>query len=411
MKSLRTIKEVQRLIGCLDALGQFLSRLGDKCRYFFQTIKKKAMFEWIEEVEEAFVQLKNHLHTLPQLISPLKDEKLYMYLAISDHSLSVVLLAERDGHQILVYCFKRLQRQCPHHGIPVWLLIQTFYNGLTHEFRIYIDAASGGSLLTKNATEAKELIEKMAANDNYHPRGRQNVKKGGKLNVDALTMLASSVQALTSRFDKLQAETLTSPQEVCQMCNVQGHIAPDFPQNMSEMSIEQANSLYSSNPKNPYDPYSNSYNEGWKHHPNFSYKNTQAQQNPPPSPRPNNYNSPPGFQQRPPMNQQPTQLLPQKSSLELMMESFITTTNSAIQQQGSSIQQLQAQSKLMETQISQLSQQMSRLSTLHDQAKVQKEQCNAVFLRRDEPPPRQIDEKVCSVESRENERGEDVQGP
>ncbi|XP_021718855.1 uncharacterized protein LOC110686547 [Chenopodium quinoa] len=93
------------------------------------------------------------------------------------------------------------------------------------------------------------------------------------------------------------------------------------------------------------------------------------------------------------------------------MESFITTTNSAIQQQGSSIQQLQAQSKLMETQISQLSQQVSRLSTLHDQAKVQKEQCNAVFLRRDEPSPRQIGEKVCSVESRKDERGKDVQGP
>uniref|UniRef100_A0A803MF31 Retrotransposon gag domain-containing protein n=1 Tax=Chenopodium quinoa TaxID=63459 RepID=A0A803MF31_CHEQI len=54
--------------------------------------------------------------------------------------------------------FKRLQRQCPHHGIPEWMLIQTFYNGLTHEFRIYIDAASGGSLLTKNPTEAKELM-------------------------------------------------------------------------------------------------------------------------------------------------------------------------------------------------------------------------------------------------------------
>ncbi|XP_021754434.1 uncharacterized protein LOC110719750 [Chenopodium quinoa] len=244
--------------------------------------------------------------------------------------------------------FKRLQRQCPHHG---------------------------GSLLTKNPTEVKELIEKMAANDNYHPGGRQNVKKGGKLDVDALTMLASS-----------------------------GHIAPDCPQNMSEMSIEQVNALYSSNPKNPYDPYSNSYNEGWKHHPNFSYKNTQAQQNPPPSPRPNNYNSPPGFQQRPPMNQQPTQLLPQKSSLELMMESFITTTNSAIQQ-------LQAQSKLMENQISQLSQQVSHLLTLHDQAKVQKEQCNAVFLRRDEPSPRQIDEKVHSVESKKDEKGKDAQGP
>ncbi|KAL2903236.1 Ornithine carbamoyltransferase [Bienertia sinuspersici] len=30
--------------------------------------------------------------------------------------------------------FKRLQRQCPHYGLPDWLLIQTFYNGMTQEF-------------------------------------------------------------------------------------------------------------------------------------------------------------------------------------------------------------------------------------------------------------------------------------
>ncbi|XP_021771468.1 uncharacterized protein LOC110735586 [Chenopodium quinoa] len=202
--------------------------------------------------------------------------------------------------------FKRLQRQCPHHGIPEWMLVQTFYNGLTHEFRIYIDATSGGSLLTKNPTEAKELIEKMAANDNYHLGGRHNVKKGGKLDVDALTLLTSSVQELTSKFDKLQAGTSTSSPEICQMCNVQGHIAPNFPQNSSEMSIKEANAFYTSNPKRPYDPHSNTYNEGWKHHPNFSYKNTQAQQNPPPPPpRNNNYNTPSGFQPRPPPVQQP----------------------------------------------------------------------------------------------------------
>jgi len=26
--------------------------------------------------------------------------------------------------------FKDLQRQCPHHGVSDWLLVQTFYNGL-----------------------------------------------------------------------------------------------------------------------------------------------------------------------------------------------------------------------------------------------------------------------------------------
>ncbi|XP_021762511.1 uncharacterized protein LOC110727253 [Chenopodium quinoa] len=128
------------------------------------------------------------------------------------------------------------------------------------------------------------------------------------------------------------------------MCNVQGHIAPNCPQNSNKISIEEANAFYTSNPKRSYDPHSNTYNEGWKNHPKFSYKNTQAQQNPPPPPpRNNNYNAPPGFQLRPPLVQQPMQPMqppPQKSNLELMMENFITTTNNSIQQLANQISQL-----------------------------------------------------------------------
>ncbi|XP_021731011.1 uncharacterized protein LOC110697917 [Chenopodium quinoa] len=233
--------------------------------------------------------------------------------------------------------FKSLQRQCPHHGIPEWMLIQTFYNGLTHEFLIYIDAASGGSLMTKNPTEAKELIEKMAANDNYHPGGRHSVKKGGKLDVDALTLLTSS-----------------------------GHIAPNCPKNSSEMSIEEANAFYTSNPKRPYDTHSNTYNEGWRNHSDFSYMNTQAQLN---SPSP-----PPSFQARASFNHQPmNQKLPPQTSkynIDSIMETF---TTSQLRQQElmtkqfelqakqnehfeSSIQMLIVQNKRIETHLSQLSQ-------------------------------------------------------
>ena len=46
MKSPRTIKEVQKLTGCLATLGRFLGRSSDKCLYFFQAIKKKTRYEW-----------------------------------------------------------------------------------------------------------------------------------------------------------------------------------------------------------------------------------------------------------------------------------------------------------------------------------------------------------------------------
>ncbi|XP_056685866.1 uncharacterized protein [Spinacia oleracea] len=103
MTSPKTVKDVQRLTGCLAALGQLLSRAGDKCHYFFSTIKKGTQFEWTPQTEAAFLRLKEHLHTLPRLVSPLSGEVLCLYLAISDYALSAVLLTERDGMQLPVY--------------------------------------------------------------------------------------------------------------------------------------------------------------------------------------------------------------------------------------------------------------------------------------------------------------------
>lgn len=103
MSSPSKVKEVQRLTGCLAALGRFLSKSGDKCHHFFATIKKNAKFEWSEGAEVALQQVKDHLRQLPRLISPAEGEKLYVYLAVSPFAVSAVLLAERDAVQIPVY--------------------------------------------------------------------------------------------------------------------------------------------------------------------------------------------------------------------------------------------------------------------------------------------------------------------
>lgn len=70
MRSPKNVREVQRLTGCLAALGRFLSRSTDKSLTFFRALKRKEL-DWDEEVEKAFQQLKQHLSTLPKLISPL----------------------------------------------------------------------------------------------------------------------------------------------------------------------------------------------------------------------------------------------------------------------------------------------------------------------------------------------------
>ena len=72
--------------------------------------------------------------------------------------------------------FKDLQHQCPHHGIPDWLLVQTFYNGLNHSIRSTIDAAAGGALMSKTTEEANKLLEELAFN-NYGCSSERSVAK------------------------------------------------------------------------------------------------------------------------------------------------------------------------------------------------------------------------------------------
>ena len=56
-------------------------------------------------------------------------------------------------------------QKCPHHGMPDWMVINCFYNGLGAYSRTMFNAASGGALWAKSYDEAYELIEMIAANE------------------------------------------------------------------------------------------------------------------------------------------------------------------------------------------------------------------------------------------------------
>lgn len=57
----------------------------------------------MEECDTAFKDLKSYLGSLPVLSWPDTEEDLYMYLAVSDHTMSSVLLRQQDEIQRPVY--------------------------------------------------------------------------------------------------------------------------------------------------------------------------------------------------------------------------------------------------------------------------------------------------------------------
>ncbi|XP_056695704.1 uncharacterized protein [Spinacia oleracea] len=135
-----------------------------------------------------------------------------------------------------------------------------FYNGLGNESRLILDSAASGRFMQLDVTRAMEFDSMQAAN-------------------------AQSAQHVSVAVMNSQAVN------VCDSCATSGHYAQEC-----RSSIEQCNAFQAYKQNNPY---SNSYNEGYKNNPLLSYRSTNIQnphqvQHPPPPQQPyqprNNYN-------------------------------------------------------------------------------------------------------------------------
>ena len=210
--------------------------------------------------------------------------------------------------------FKDSMRKCPHHGIPEWLQVQIFYNGLNYQTRQTVDAAAGGTLNHKTPEESLTLFEDMAANSYEwsHGRGREK-RAAGVLEVNVATTIMSQVEALSRKIDGL---TISQQQ-----------LAVVDPLGVEEAQAEHVD--YLGNPIRPQNnPYSNTYNPGWRNHPNFSWSNNSNVQK-------GNLNPPPGYPRPQVQNPKPqiedllTKIIKdsdeRQKSLDLILENQDTT--------------------------------------------------------------------------------------
>ncbi|KAL6319946.1 hypothetical protein AAG906_037022 [Vitis piasezkii] len=83
----------------LAALGHFITRFTNKLRPFFLTLKRANVIGWMDDYEQAFEEIKHYLTQPPILSSPQPGEQLYMYLAVSNCAVSVVLFRHMKGKE------------------------------------------------------------------------------------------------------------------------------------------------------------------------------------------------------------------------------------------------------------------------------------------------------------------------
>jgi uncharacterized protein YueI len=99
------------LNGRLVAINRFIAKHAENTLSFITTLKnclQTNKFQRTEEAREAFQQLKEFLARLPTLTSPIKGEKLIMYLATADLAMSSVLIVERSKVQTPIYYVSRV---------------------------------------------------------------------------------------------------------------------------------------------------------------------------------------------------------------------------------------------------------------------------------------------------------------
>ncbi|XP_021845840.2 uncharacterized protein [Spinacia oleracea] len=193
-------------------------------------------------------------------------------------------IRQNDNESLYEYWerFKRLCSSCPQHQISDQLLIQYFYEGL---------CSSGGTLVDKTPTQARALFSNMAQNTQQHG-SRNDVKRVNGVDLSGiqnqLQENAQQIATLTTLVSKIVASN-ESKVRVCGICCNESHPTDKCP----ELQSEDVNAIGGYSGQRKYDPYSQTYNEGWKDHPNLRYGNRPqlpqsnqprqyGQQNPPP---------------------------------------------------------------------------------------------------------------------------------
>ncbi|KAL5575516.1 hypothetical protein UlMin_017215 [Ulmus minor] len=171
--------------------------------------------------------------------------------------------------------FQQDQEKCPHHGLPLWMQVQTFYNGLLSNTQTMVDAASGGAFFNKSPKEGYELIEVMASNNFMKSERSVQKRPAGLHDLDAFNKLAAQVALLNNNFKNLNVASVLNVS--CENC-AGNHPSMEC-QGPYEANAEQVN--FVANNQRQYNPNSNYYNQGWNNHPNFSWSNNANVQQPP----------------------------------------------------------------------------------------------------------------------------------
>ncbi|XP_016747607.2 uncharacterized protein [Gossypium hirsutum] len=131
-----------------------------------------------------------------------------------------------------------------------------------------VDAASGGALVNMTPQQARDLIPIMAANSQQF---RANPEPPRRVHQLSNSTIEDRLDRLTNIVNSLVIEK-SKPARVCGICTTPEHTTNACLSLCDDsMANLEAVGNFPGPPQRRYDPYANTYNPGWRDHPNFSY--------------------------------------------------------------------------------------------------------------------------------------------
>ncbi|KAK8609109.1 hypothetical protein V6N13_025416 [Hibiscus sabdariffa] len=166
--------------------------------------------------------------------------------------------------------YNGLLRKCFNHGFQDWTQVVMFYNGVNAPTRMMLDASANGTLLDKSPAEAFDILDMIANNDYQFPSARLGTerKAQGILELDAKDSVSAQLSAITNMLKNLQrsneVKDVKAASSSCLLCHGNHH-EHECPSNQESINYVGNHNRGNNN------PYSNTYNQGWRQYPNFSW--------------------------------------------------------------------------------------------------------------------------------------------
>uniref|UniRef100_A0A2N9EYS5 RNA-directed DNA polymerase n=1 Tax=Fagus sylvatica TaxID=28930 RepID=A0A2N9EYS5_FAGSY len=185
--------------------------------------------------------------------------------------------------------FKDLLSLCPHHGYESWRTVSCFYEGLLPRDRQFVEMMCNGEFLQKDPDEAIEYLNHLAekahtwtgpsaTESTNRSKPHTSTSSSGRIyQLKEEDGLRAQIAQLTKEIETLKMKGTSGTKqgyqvemhEECSVCHDPEHPTKDCPMLPSVVGVFEEHCGAIGNFRKPFSPYSETYNPGWRNHPNF----------------------------------------------------------------------------------------------------------------------------------------------